>query len=199
VDVDVVVPCERLRIVLVPPGFHSRGAPVERPDEAGWYSASPEPLTLALRGRPGVVIPAPPYTGTLDTRVLMINLRPVEAKYPVRSDTWPREVTMLVRRVWPSRPTFDSPFADFDQLRREMLRLLDTMSGDASGDVGAGVFPPMNITQDDDNFYLRAEVPRARRDRRSHRWRSGGRQPARGLAARRPGARSRSASGLTVR
>ncbi len=66
---------------------------------------------------------------------------------------------MLVRRVWPSRPTFDSPFADFDQLRREMLRLFDTAAGDAFGDVGAGVFPPMNITQDDDNFYLRAEVP----------------------------------------
>ena len=66
---------------------------------------------------------------------------------------------MLVRRLWPSRPTFDSPFADFDQLRREMLRLLDTVAGDAIGGVGAGVFPPMNITQDDDNFYLRAEVP----------------------------------------
>jgi HSP20 family protein len=66
---------------------------------------------------------------------------------------------MLVRRVWPSRPTFDSPFADFDQLRREMLRMFDAVAGDAVGDVGAGVFPPMNISQDDDNFYLRAEVP----------------------------------------
>jgi HSP20 family protein len=66
---------------------------------------------------------------------------------------------MLVRRVWPSRPTFDSPFADFDNLRREMLRLLDAADGDTFGDLGAGVFPPMNITQDDSNFYLRAEVP----------------------------------------
>ena len=66
---------------------------------------------------------------------------------------------MLVRRVWPSRPTFDNPFADFDSARREMRRLFDAVAGDASGDVGAGVFPPMNITQDDDNFYLRAEVP----------------------------------------
>jgi HSP20 family protein len=66
---------------------------------------------------------------------------------------------MLVRRVWPSRPTFDTPFTDFDSARREMLRLFDAVAGDASGDVGAGVFPPMNITQDDDNFYLRAEVP----------------------------------------
>lgn len=41
-----------------------------------------------------------------------------------------------------------------------MNRLLDTVAGEALGaDVGAGVFPPLNITQDDDHFYLRAEVP----------------------------------------
>jgi HSP20 family protein len=66
---------------------------------------------------------------------------------------------MLVRRILPSRPTFETPFADFDQLRREMLRLFDTVAGDTFGDVGAGVFPPMNITQDDDKFYVRAEMP----------------------------------------
>jgi HSP20 family protein len=66
---------------------------------------------------------------------------------------------MLVRRVWPSRPTFDSPFADVDQVRREMLRLLDAVTGETFGEVGAGVFPPVNITQDNDNFYVRAEVP----------------------------------------
>jgi HSP20 family protein len=66
---------------------------------------------------------------------------------------------MLVRRVWPSRPTFESSFADFDQIRREMLRLLDASTGDGSTDPGAGVFPPLNITQDGDNFYLRAEIP----------------------------------------
>ena len=66
---------------------------------------------------------------------------------------------MLVRRVWPSRPTFENPLSDFDSMRREMLRLFDAVAGDTSGDVGAGLFPPMNITQDDDNFYLRAEVP----------------------------------------
>jgi HSP20 family protein len=66
---------------------------------------------------------------------------------------------MLVRRVWPSRPTFESSFSDFDQIRREMLRLLDAATGDGAPQPGAGVFPPMNITQDDENFYLRAEVP----------------------------------------
>ena len=66
---------------------------------------------------------------------------------------------MLVRRVWPSRPTFESSFSDFDHIRREMLRLLDAATGDGAPQPGSGVFPPMNITQDDDNFYLRAEIP----------------------------------------
>ena len=66
---------------------------------------------------------------------------------------------MLVRRVWPSRPTFDTPFADLDSFRREMLRVLDAVSGDAFSDATGGVFPPVNVTQDDENFYIRAEVP----------------------------------------
>lgn len=66
---------------------------------------------------------------------------------------------MLVKRVWPSRPAFDSPFGDFGQVRREMLRLLDTVAGERLADGGTGVFPPLNVTQDEDSFYLRAEVP----------------------------------------
>lgn len=67
---------------------------------------------------------------------------------------------MLVRRLWPSMPTFQRPFAEFEQLRREMMRrLLEGVADDTVGEAGAGVFPPMNVTQDDDNFYVRAEVP----------------------------------------
>ena len=67
---------------------------------------------------------------------------------------------MLLRRVWPSRPAFDNPFADFDNLRREMLRVFDTIAGrDGTSELPAGVFPPLNVTQDDNNFYIRAEVP----------------------------------------
>jgi HSP20 family protein len=40
-----------------------------------------------------------------------------------------------------------------------MLRLLDTVAEETFGAVNAGVFPPVNITQDDDNFYVRAEIP----------------------------------------
>jgi HSP20 family protein len=63
---------------------------------------------------------------------------------------------MLVRRVWPSRPAFDNTWNDFDQLRREMLRLFESSP---VGTTGAGVFPPLNVTQDGDRFYVRAEVP----------------------------------------
>jgi HSP20 family protein len=67
---------------------------------------------------------------------------------------------MLLRRVWPSRPAYDNPFADFEQLRREMLRVFAAVAGnEAYGDTPAGVFPPLNVTQDNDNFYVRAEVP----------------------------------------
>jgi HSP20 family protein len=67
---------------------------------------------------------------------------------------------MLLRRVWPSRPAFENPFADFEQLRTEMLRLLGAATGnDGYREMTAGVFPPMNVTQDDDHYYIRAEVP----------------------------------------
>jgi HSP20 family protein len=66
---------------------------------------------------------------------------------------------MLVRRVWPSRPTFESSVSEFDQIRREMLRLLDATTDDVGLSSGVGVFPPLNVTQDDDNFFVRAEIP----------------------------------------
>jgi len=66
---------------------------------------------------------------------------------------------VLLRRVWPSRPTFETPFADFDLMRQQLMRLFDAVGENALGNVGAGVFPPINITQDNDSIYVRAEVP----------------------------------------
>ena len=66
---------------------------------------------------------------------------------------------MLVRRVWPSRPNLDNSFGDFENVRRDMLRLLDAVAGESGGEVGAGVVPPLNVTQDEDHFYVRAEIP----------------------------------------
>jgi HSP20 family protein len=66
---------------------------------------------------------------------------------------------MLVRQGWPFRPTFDSAFPDLHQMRREMMRLFDSVAGEPGGEAFSGVFPPLEITQDDDNFYVRAELP----------------------------------------
>jgi len=72
---------------------------------------------------------------------------------------------MVVRRGWPSRPAFEDPFADFENLRRNMQRLLDRPGGtDGYGQTGSGVFPPINVTQDNESFYLRAEVPGIKAD-----------------------------------
>jgi HSP20 family protein len=70
---------------------------------------------------------------------------------------------MLLRRVWPSRPVFENPFADFNQIRREMLRVFDAVTGgEGSREAWSGGFPPINLSQDNDNFYVRAEVPGVR-------------------------------------
>ncbi len=69
---------------------------------------------------------------------------------------------MLLRRVWPSRPAFDDLFPDLDQLRRNMLRALDTFASSnnlTGNEPYPGAFPPVNVTQDDNHFYVRAELP----------------------------------------
>jgi len=71
---------------------------------------------------------------------------------------------MLLQRVWPSRPTFETQFSDFDQMRREVLRLFDSAAGRSVARAGAGVFPPINVTQDDGAFYVRAELPGVKPD-----------------------------------
>ena len=66
---------------------------------------------------------------------------------------------MIVRRVWPGRPTFDSSLRDYDQLRRDLLHMFDAVAGERESSATAGVFPPINVTQDNDHYYLRAEIP----------------------------------------
>ncbi|MDB4973437.1 MAG: Hsp20/alpha crystallin family protein [Myxococcaceae bacterium] len=69
---------------------------------------------------------------------------------------------MSMRLVWPSRPTFDSAVSEFDRLRSEMFRLLEGTGNEPALTTSAGVFPPLNVSQDDDNFYVRAEMPGVR-------------------------------------
>jgi HSP20 family protein len=67
---------------------------------------------------------------------------------------------MIIRRVWPGRPTFDAPWPDFEQLRRDLLHTFDVFAGDREQRTSpSGVFPPINVMQDADRFYVRAEIP----------------------------------------
>jgi len=68
---------------------------------------------------------------------------------------------MLLRRItdW---PTWDwaSPFEELEQrMRRQMDRLMEDFSKGFSREPAAGVFPLMNVTEDKNNYYVRAELP----------------------------------------
>lgn len=73
---------------------------------------------------------------------------------------------MLAKRI------FDLPgmgwrdaFAEIERMRREMERLTGTLfSGPQSLPVSSGVFPAVNITEDKDNYYVRAELPGMKAD-----------------------------------
>jgi HSP20 family protein len=47
-------------------------------------------------------------------------------------------------------------------MRREMDRLFDSFAGRSTT---SGVFPPVNVSQDADNYYVRAELPGIAADR----------------------------------
>jgi HSP20 family protein len=58
---------------------------------------------------------------------------------------------------WPTRPW--GGFDELDRMRRDMDRLLGGLTGWPSKDTVAGVFPLTNVTEDDHNYYVRAELP----------------------------------------
>ena len=51
------------------------------------------------------------------------------------------------------------PFAEMDRLRREMDRLFDSYPGARGISHVAGVFPALNLSEDNENLYVRAELP----------------------------------------
>lgn len=58
-------------------------------------------------------------------------------------------------------PTFRTfrPFDELSRMRQQMDRVMDALSGRVQGGIGAGVFPAINLTESDDHFNLRAELP----------------------------------------
>ena len=72
---------------------------------------------------------------------------------------------MLLRRVtgWP-RWDWTSPFEELERMRRQMDLLSEGLSRGLWREPGAGVFPLMNVTEDADNYYVRAELPGLKAD-----------------------------------
>ena len=51
------------------------------------------------------------------------------------------------------------PFSEMQRLQREMHRIYNTLAGTKAASRAAGVHPHLNITEDENNFYVRAELP----------------------------------------
>lgn len=66
---------------------------------------------------------------------------------------------MIVRRI--NFPDFGwrSTFTDLERMRRDMDRLFEQLMGQTYRPLSAGVFPLINLTEDKDNYYVRAELP----------------------------------------
>jgi HSP20 family protein len=72
---------------------------------------------------------------------------------------------MIVRRLtgWPTTG-WRSPFEELERMRREMDWLTEGLTGRLFREPTAGVFPLMNVTEDNDNYYVRAELPGLKAD-----------------------------------
>ena len=57
-----------------------------------------------------------------------------------------------------------SPFEELSQMRRDMERLTEGITRGFARGSSAGVFPLMNLTEDNDAYYLRAELPGMKAD-----------------------------------
>lgn len=51
------------------------------------------------------------------------------------------------------------PFDELSRMRREMDRIMDSALNRSSIATNAGVFPAINVSEDADHFYVRAELP----------------------------------------
>ncbi len=64
---------------------------------------------------------------------------------------------MILRRVSPL-PALAMGFGDLDKTRREVERLFDSLDG-LTRTGAAGVFPAVNVSEDAEAVYVRAELP----------------------------------------
>jgi HSP20 family protein len=67
---------------------------------------------------------------------------------------------MIYRRLF-DLPTwrYRNPFEELDRMRGQMDRFMEGWSGSPAFRPPAGVFPAVNLTEDKDRYYIRAELP----------------------------------------
>jgi len=67
---------------------------------------------------------------------------------------------MIYRRMF-GLPTWNvrSPFQELERMRQQMDNYLNKVSGSGLPNLHAGVFPSINLTEDQDHYYIRAELP----------------------------------------
>lgn len=72
---------------------------------------------------------------------------------------------MLLTRMtgWPTGG-WTSPFEELERMRRQMEWLTGGLSRGLFREPTAGVFPLMNVTEDNDNYYVRTELPGLKAD-----------------------------------
>jgi HSP20 family protein len=66
---------------------------------------------------------------------------------------------MIVTRIKPVRTGWDAGWGGLDRMRVDMQRWVDAMNRAFLGEPGFRMFPLVNISHDDDNLYVRAELP----------------------------------------
>src|SRR4029453_7737501 len=66
---------------------------------------------------------------------------------------------MIVRQLNPWSPSWTTPPNGFAQMGRDMETLMERLTGVTAEGSVAGVFPPMNVSEDRDHYYVRALIP----------------------------------------
>jgi len=67
---------------------------------------------------------------------------------------------MIYRRTF-GLPTWNvrSPFQELERMSQQMENFISSASGSGLPSLHAGVFPSTNLTEDQDHYYIRAELP----------------------------------------
>ena len=66
---------------------------------------------------------------------------------------------MIFRRINYPLYNLRSTFDELERMRNDMGRLFDQATGRSLQTTTAGVFPLVNVTEDKDNYFVRAELP----------------------------------------